>query len=313
MNIKLQSIINELEELRGGIPQFLFNMHVSIHSTISVRNEVINHKSLFPHTDEIDFILESPGGSADDAYRIIRTLRKNFKTVNVIVPFWAKSAATLLALGASRIIMDEFAEFGALDVQLQKEGQEDDPDGERESALVDEVSLERLEMRAQQLFLSLFTNIRRTRDINFNKTELALMLSEYVTSFYKPLLEQVNPYRIGDKRRKLDIGAKYADRILVQFNNINDDKKYRFIDYLVNECPHHGYIVDYDVMSQFLPNVIQSSEISELYCMKLRELSSYFLGFEETSADRVVKFVYKNPETNKNVKKTVNNKRNKNR
>ena len=50
---------------------------------IGVREEVFSYKKKNPGIDEVDFILHSPGGSADDAYRIIRTLRKNFKTVNL--------------------------------------------------------------------------------------------------------------------------------------------------------------------------------------------------------------------------------------
>ena len=60
---------------------------------------------------EIDFILNSPGGSPADAYRIIKILHQYYEKVNIVIPFWAKSAATLLSLGGNEIIMDNLAEF----------------------------------------------------------------------------------------------------------------------------------------------------------------------------------------------------------
>lgn len=94
-------------------------------------------RKLDKETQEIDVIINSGGGSPEEAYRSIRTFRNNFETVNVIIPYWAKSAATLFALGGSQIIMDEFGELGPLDMQLVKE-REDSFDIESESALIDE-------------------------------------------------------------------------------------------------------------------------------------------------------------------------------
>ena len=37
------------------------------------------------------------------------------------MPFWAKSAATLLCLGADKIVLGEHAELGPLDVQIYEE------------------------------------------------------------------------------------------------------------------------------------------------------------------------------------------------
>lgn len=61
--------------------------------------------------EKIDFILNSPGGSPADAYRIIKILHQYYEKVNIVIPFWAKSAATLLSLGGNEIIMDNLAEF----------------------------------------------------------------------------------------------------------------------------------------------------------------------------------------------------------
>ncbi len=64
-------------------------------------------------------VLHSPGGSALAAERIINTCRTytggNFE---VIVPRMAKSAATMICMGANRIWMSKTAELGPIDPQV---------------------------------------------------------------------------------------------------------------------------------------------------------------------------------------------------
>jgi len=106
-------------------------------------------------------------------------------------------------------------------------------------------------------------------------------------------MSQVNPYKIGDKKRKLDIGSKYADLILTQYNNVEDRiKKDYFIDFLVNSCPHHGYVIDYDIIKDFLSNVFQASSLSPEYNEKLDQISSFFINLEEDV--RIIGFVESN-------------------
>lgn len=279
--VKILDLIENLSETRNGIPQFLFAEAIHPNTMIEVRDEVLSFKKEFEDVNEIDFIINSPGGSPADAYRIIRTLRNNFETVNVIVPFWAKSAATLLSLGANKIIMDEFGEFGPLDIQIAVE-RDDSPEIDRESALNDEYSVRRIEARSQELYYQMFTNLYSSNDIKINKIELSKQLLEYLASFYKPLLSQINPYHLGRKKRMLEIGHNYADRILSTYHpNLPDRNKAYLIDYLVNGCPDHGYVIDYNLISQFLTNVSKSSELGVIYENLLTEISSELITQED--------------------------------
>ncbi len=275
---EINAIIQNLYKIRN-VPQYLFMAPIHPQSNLKVRKDVVSLRSKNPLNDinEIDFILQSPGGRPDDAYRIIRTLRKNFEIVNIIIPFWAKSAATLISLGGTKIIMDEFGELGPLDIQIPKE-REDSPDIDRESALNDEHSLKRIESRSLELFQTIFTNIYASKNIPINKNELSKQILEYLSKFYEPLLSQINPYKLGEKKRKLDIGEHYANRILTLYNpDLSDQKKNFLIDYLVNGCPDHGYIIDYDLISIFLPNVEKSHTFGEEYALCLTELSNHMI------------------------------------
>jgi hypothetical protein len=284
--VTFESISTQILALKAirGTPQFLFMDGVHYDSLLKVRESVIQFKHQNPDIAEIDFIIESPGGSADDAYKIIRTLRKNFLSVNIIVPFWVKSAATLLSLGGTQIIMDEFAEFGPLDVQLRKE-KDDSPDFERESALNDEYSLKRIETRALELYQNMFSVIYEDKDIPINKNELSQQLLNYLAKFYKPLLEQINPYKLGDKKRKLEIGEKYAEKILKLYHPVLPKEKKDFlVDYFINGCPDHGYVIDYDTITSLLDGVQKSSIFGPDYETRLQALSiSFMKNFENVT------------------------------
>lgn len=70
---------------------------------------------------DIDFLLHSPGGDVDAADKMVRILRKRVGekgTLRVVVPDCAKSAGTLLALGAHFIVMSDSSELGPIDPQI---------------------------------------------------------------------------------------------------------------------------------------------------------------------------------------------------
>jgi ClpP class serine protease len=53
-----------------------------------------------------DLMINSPGGDANAAEKMLKMCRFRFKEkFNVIIPNYAKSAATLIALGADRVFM----------------------------------------------------------------------------------------------------------------------------------------------------------------------------------------------------------------
>jgi hypothetical protein len=66
----------------------------------------------------LDLVLHSPGGSATAAEQIVNYLRTQFDSIRVIVPLQAKSAATMIALGADEIVMGRFSELGPIDPQI---------------------------------------------------------------------------------------------------------------------------------------------------------------------------------------------------
>jgi hypothetical protein len=74
-----------------------------------------------PNGQPIDLLLHTPGGDVDSAEKLIGMVRKKVGDdgqLRVIVPDFAKSAGTLMALGANSIVMSDCSELGPIDPQV---------------------------------------------------------------------------------------------------------------------------------------------------------------------------------------------------
>ena len=67
---------------------------------------------------DLHLLLSSPGGDGDTAVRLVRTAQSRCRELTVIVPDVAKSAATLLAIGAHHILMGPSSDLGPIDPQF---------------------------------------------------------------------------------------------------------------------------------------------------------------------------------------------------
>jgi ClpP class serine protease len=71
-----------------------------------------------PPERPIDFIVHTPGGLVLAAMQIARALQAHPARVRVVVPVYAMSGGTLIALAADEIVMGEFSVLGPIDPQL---------------------------------------------------------------------------------------------------------------------------------------------------------------------------------------------------
>jgi membrane-bound ClpP family serine protease len=64
-------------------------------------------------------LLVTPGGDGETAVRLARSAQAHCRELTVIVPDQAKSAGTILALGAHHILMGPVSDLGPIDPQIQ--------------------------------------------------------------------------------------------------------------------------------------------------------------------------------------------------
>jgi hypothetical protein len=83
-------------------------------------------RSLYEHllsvgqSTKMDLLLYSRGGDVSVPWRIVSMFREFCDDLSVLVPYKAHSAATLVSLGADRIIMGKKAELSPIDPTLRK-------------------------------------------------------------------------------------------------------------------------------------------------------------------------------------------------
>ena len=63
-------------------------------------------------------ILHTPGGRADAAHTIVDYLRSKYSSIDALVPTYAMSAGTMIALGCDKIVMGSQSQLGPTDPQL---------------------------------------------------------------------------------------------------------------------------------------------------------------------------------------------------
>jgi ClpP class serine protease len=68
---------------------------------------------------DLHLVLASPGGDGETAVRLVRSAQARCRQLSVIVPDQAKSAATLLAMGAHHILMGPTSDLGPVDPQFR--------------------------------------------------------------------------------------------------------------------------------------------------------------------------------------------------
>jgi len=129
--IKRQQLIKQFEEKSQEMDGKIHKLIVYIAKMSHPRNaNTINPDDIAPigsilqsfqNTQVIDLIIQSPGGDGNTAEKIIDMCRAHLSQdgeFRVIVPNKAKSAATLIALGADRIVMGYTSELGPIDAQI---------------------------------------------------------------------------------------------------------------------------------------------------------------------------------------------------
>ncbi len=86
--------------------------------TVEDSEQVLRAIRLTPPDLPIDLVLHTPGGLLLAAEQIAHALRRHPAKVTVMIPHYAMSGGTLIALAASEIVMDPNAVLGPVDPQL---------------------------------------------------------------------------------------------------------------------------------------------------------------------------------------------------
>jgi len=209
----------------------LFRSHV-----ISLHDAVHGH-----NFEELDLVIHSGGGIAHSAYQVVELLRFHTKQLNACVPFWAKSAATLLCMGADKIVVGEHAELGPLDVQMYEERKAGK--GTFTSALNPFKSLEQLVAASVEALAAAMRFIVEEYEMSYDESLPHAVA--FVGQTTGPLVSRLDPDKLGQYNRELSVAIEYGRRLLTRYRGLSHSAAGDLVERLVYGYPSHEYIIDY--------------------------------------------------------------------
>ena len=108
---------NEFNDNKGPNGTVVHLSHGSLSSVdIPILGDVLLN---IGDVETLNVILHSPGGDGTVVEKFVGLCRAQCKKFRVIIPNEAKSAATLISLGADEIIMGPPSELGPIDAQIE--------------------------------------------------------------------------------------------------------------------------------------------------------------------------------------------------
>src|SRR6266487_6086233 len=193
-----------------------------------------------PLDETFNVILDSTGGPLDSAFKTVLYLSRYTKNLNVYVPRKAKSASTLIAVGAHTLFMSPFGELGPLDTQIR------DPRNPTDY------------MSA----LDCYQSVDYVRDFGFGTLSQALKhlaavtqgkitlidsvnaATQFAIGSITPMLTQTKSLDFGAWGRSLKIGERYAQVLLARVEPLEPARTEKIARRLVYGYTHHLFPID---------------------------------------------------------------------
>jgi len=201
------------------------------------------------HTNKIDLFLHSYGGAVDTPYKLVTLIREFCEEFAVIVPFVAKSAASMLVLGADEVVMGPISELGPID------------------PLVAHPVYKEILVPVQAVWHCL--DYLQRFIINSSEPEVASFM---VT----PLLNKLDPWLIGDYEKTIKASRQYAETLLLNNMLKGDPERVLNVTHALTEGYFsHGYPIGRREAKQLGLKVTEAH--GELWDV----IWNLYLGYEE--------------------------------
>jgi len=166
-------------------------------------------------TKKIDLFLHSYGGAVDTPYKVVMLIREFCEEFSVIVPFSAKSAASMIVLGADEVVMGPISELGPID------------------PLVKHPSYKDFWIPVQALRCC-FEYIEEMIYDSSNPEVSEIIINS--------VLNKLDPWLIGDYEKALKASKQYAESLLSKYMLKTDKDKIKAVTHnLTNGYFSHGY------------------------------------------------------------------------
>jgi len=228
--------------------------------------------------DEVDVILVTPGGLANQVNNFVNTLRTRFDKVNFIVLNMAMSAGTIFIMSGDDIIMSKQSKFGPIDPQIPNK------EGRFVPAQSILVALDDIRKRGEEQLKNHkqpdWTDIQLLKNIDPRDIGLAQSASQYSIDIVKDFLVKY----------KFKSWKEHSSNHTVVTEN---DKKIRADDIAKLLCSHtewksHGHAINRDVAWTVCRLKITHSEAIDGLDRAMRRMWAMFYWlFENTGMVKI--------------------------
>lgn len=109
-----QDLVRRYQDLTGA--NLIVMIDQIFHDNMTYLEELLHP---LDSSKPLHMILASPGGDGETAIRIVRSLQSRCTELTILLPDMAKSAATILCLGADRIVFGPGGDLGPVDPQMR--------------------------------------------------------------------------------------------------------------------------------------------------------------------------------------------------
>jgi Serine dehydrogenase proteinase len=197
--------------------------------------------------DRLSLFLKSDGGSGQAALRMVNVLRRYAKNLTVLAPLECQSAATMLALGADRILMGPLAHLSAVDTSLTHDLSPIDRDNDRVSVSNDEL------LRVIRLWGE------QAKDSTANP--------------YEALFPYVHPLVIGAVDRSSALSTRICEEIL-SYHMADKERAHEISNVLNAGYPSHNYPITLREAARIGLNVEPMEDCVNAQLFELNEIYS---------------------------------------
>lgn len=226
---KTSPLIQEIQKERGNtLVTFISDSPID-HNTAHRLNKIVRKMKI----ENLDLFVHSTGGDLDATAKIVKLLRANCKKYSAIVPFYAKSAASYLAISADELVMCKCGELGPLDPQVR-----------------DPITGSWVPAHSIREALTFIESVQ----------DPLVKLS---------LADRLPPLLMGAFREYQSASRQYIEEA---FANIGEDNRAKAISTFTDRYLSHGYPIDRNICKDVGLNVIFPSESLENNICDLHEI-----------------------------------------
>lgn len=187
------------------------------------------HLDIIGKQDRISLFLYSRGGDMITPLRLCRLIREYSENFEVLVPYRAHSAATLVCLGAHKIIMGRSAELSPVDPSTGHAFNPIDPSDPKKQR--------RFPISVEDL-TSYFLLAKEKAEVR----------NEQMVNVFNELANKIHPLALGNVYRGYRMIRKLAKKLLLlHMDKARDERKMEeIIKKLTEELCIHGYLITRD-------------------------------------------------------------------